>query len=592
MLDKNNVNKEVANSLNKYVEYGNKGSNAILDGVNQINKWYEEQLDKMSEGEFLSSRLTTNVDVSSQDLETTENEEISVSKIRTKVDSYNELQTKNKNNCNIIKKTNKISTQASNVEIDEDKEVMRSGKESEENQEIFKSKTSHKTSKISTVIKVAKTINNTTNKVIKTGKSINTGLNEGEFKSFEKNSSKIMTRSVRKVSNKVSSKATNMIAKRTQKMNRQGISQKSSNAFPKVVKVITRLIVDTIKLTLLMLPSIVPIIIIIIIVACLCSFFGLSMSESTRIKYEQYMINTQNEYDKTTVEFYNQGNIVENAIEGKGMIDWRAPLSIIQMLNGDLIFDDTEKELLNSFKNAGLFEKITDISYTYEKDVEVTDKDGNTTMQKQNITEIKKVVTNPSLEDFINWCNNNFSVINRYKNKKKLKYDLKQTSFTDNEIEQIKLLYNSNSFFDLFSDNFKNTYAYTYVNIRDEQLQAIYNEFLKNAGKRYLMDHSNLKYDECMEYYDCSSWVIHCFAHCGIKTIPNTGAQGIYNNYCYPISVNDRKAGDLIFLKDTYNTGQLGSISHVGIYMGELTINGETNEWVIDTRRQSIRSTN
>ncbi len=592
MLDKNNVNKEVANSLNKYVEYGNKGSNAILDGVNQINKWYEEQLDKMSEGEFLSSRLTTNVDVSSQDLETTENEEISVSKIRTKVDSYNELQTKNKNNCNTIKKTNKINTQASNVEIDEDKEVMRSGKESEENQEIFKSKTSHKTSKISTVIKAAKTINNTTNKVIKTGKSINTGLNEGEFKSFENNSRKIMTRSVRKASNKVSSKATNMIAKRTQKMNRQGISQKSSNAFPKVVKVITRLIVDTIKLTLLMLPSIVPIIIIIIIVACLCSFFGLSMSESTRIKYEQYMINTQNEYDKTTVDFYNQGNIVENAIEGKGMINWRAPLSIIQMLNGDLIFDDTEKELLNSFKNAGLFEKITDISYTYEKDVEVTDKDGNTTMQKQNITETKKVVTNPSLEDFINWCNNNFNVINRYKNKKKLKYDSKQTRFTDNEIEQIKLLYNSNSFFDLFSDNFRNAYAYTYVNIRDEQLQAIYNEFLKNAGKRYLMDHSNLKYDECMEYYDCSSWVIHCFAHCGIKTIPNTGAQGIYNNYCYPISIKDRKAGDLIFLKDTYNTGQLGSISHVGIYMGELTINGETNEWVIDTRRQSIRSAN
>ena len=512
MSDKNNVNKEVANSLSKYVEYGNKGSNAILDGVNQINKWYEEQLNKMSAEEFTSSRLTTNVDVSSQDLETTENEEISVSKIRTKVDSYNELQTKNKNNCNTIKKTNRISTQASNVEI-EDKGVMRSGKELEEKQEIFKSKTSYKTPKISTVIKAAKTINNTTNKVIKTGKSINTGLNEGEFKSFENNSRKIMTRSVRKASNKVSSKATNMIAKRTQKMNRQGISQKSSNAFPKVVKVITRLIVDTIKLTLLMLPSIVPIIIIIIIVACLCSFFGLSMSESTRIKYEQYMINTQNEYDKTTVDFYNQGNIVENAIEGKGMINWRAPLSIIQMLNGDLIFDDTEKELLNSFKNAGLFEKITDISYTYEKDVEVTDKDGNTTMQKQNITETKKVVTNPSLEDFINWCNNNFNVINRYKNKKKLKYDSKQTRFTDNEIEQIKLLYNSNSFFDLFSDNFRNAYAYTYVNIRDEQLQAIYNEFLKNAGKRYLMDHSNLKYDECMEYYDCSSWVIHCFAH-------------------------------------------------------------------------------
>ena len=36
-------------------------------------------------------------------------------------------------------------------------------------------------------------------------------------------------------------------------------------------------------------------------------------------------------------------------------------------------------------------------------------------------------------------------------------------------------------------------------------------------------------------------------------------------------------------MKDTYDTGEPGSISHVGIYMGELTINNETAEWVIDT---------
>ena len=119
--------------------------------------------------------------------------------------------------------------------------------------------------------------------------------------------------------------------------------------------------------------------------------------------------------------------------------------------------------------------------------------------------------------------------------------------------------------------------------IEDENLQAIYNEFLKNIGTPYLMDHSNLSHTECMEYYDCSSWVIHCLAHTGIITIPNTGAQGIYNGYCNPINVSDRKGGDLIFLKDTYDTGEPGSISHIGIYMGTLTINGETAEWVIDT---------
>ena len=316
------------------------------------------------------------------------------------------------------------------------------------------------------------------------------------------------------------------------------------------------------------------------------------MSEDTKKNYEQFMISIQDEYDKQTVEYYNQGKIVQGTIEGKGFINWKAPLSIIQMLNGDLVFDNAEKELLNSFKDAGLYEKISEETYTYEKTIEETDRNGNKTTKKQTVTETKKIVSNPSLNDYINWCNNNFSKINKYKKDKKLKYDSKQTKFTDSEVEQIKLLYNSNTFFDLFSGSFKERYAYLSVSIGDEQIQAIYNEFLKNIGVRYLMDHSNLKYDECMSYYDCSSWVIHCLAHCGIITIPNTGAQGIYNGYCYPVSINDRKAGDLIFLKDTYDTGEPGSISHIGIYMGELTINGKTTEWVIDTRRQSFWSTN
>lgn len=601
MSNENNTNKDVANSLSKYADYGNKGTNAILDSANQINKWYAEQLNKISEGEVPASRLETNIDDTSEELENVENE--IVSKIETKVDDYNELQTNNKSNINIVKNTVRISTKASNLEVDSESdnnnELFENDAELEEIQEIPINKFSKLPKKISTVIKGVKLINNTTNKVIKTGKSINTGMNEGGFKSFENSSSKIMTKPIKKVINKATNKATNLVIKDTKKVVsnlrtkvvqkatntnvREKVVQKTANTLVRITKLLAKLVTDALKLIISMLPEMAPVIIIIVIVAAFCSLFGVSTSEGTIGKYEEYMINTQNEYNKSTVEFYNQGKVVEGTIEGKGMINWRAPLSIIQMLNGNLTFDGAEKELLNSFKKAELFEKVTDVSYTYEKNVEITDINGNKTIQKQTVTETKKVVSNPSLDDFINWCNNNFSVINKYKNKKKLKYDSKQTKFTDNEIEQIKILYNSNSFFDLFSDNFKNNYAYSCVNIGDEQLQAIYNEFLKNAGRRYLMDHSNLKYDECMEYYDCSSWVIHCLAHCGIKTIPNTGAQGIYYNYCNPISVSDRKGGDLIFLKDTYDNGEPGSISHIGIYMGELTINGETTEWVIDT---------
>ena len=69
------------------------------------------------------------------------------------------------------------------------------------------------------------------------------------------------------------------------------------------------------------------------------------------------MINMQNEYNKTTVEYYNSGKVVEGTIEGKGMINWRAPLSILQMLNGDLTYDFAELTILEQFRKAELYEK-------------------------------------------------------------------------------------------------------------------------------------------------------------------------------------------------------------------------------------------
>ncbi len=578
--ENNNGNKDISNSLSKYSDLGNKGTNIILDSANQINQWYAEQLNKITENDINSNRLETSVNNSTDKIENIDNP--SQTKIETKINNYDELQTNNNMKKIVNINNSRIKTQ---ILGDEGIENIDNTYNLENTVETTSNKNSKIPKRITTAIKRVKLINNTTNKIIKTGKTINTGLNEGGFKSFENTSSRIMTKPIKKVANKVTNKATNIIAKVSKKLTKK-VVQKTTNAVVKITKLIAKLVTEVAKMIISMLPEIATVMIIILIVICFCSFFGVGMSEDTRLKYETYMIDTQNQYDTETLDFYNKGKIVEGTIEGKGMINWRAALSIIQMLNGDLLYDNAEKELLNSFKDAGLYEKISEETYTYEKTTEETDKDGKKTTKKETVTETKKIVSNPSIDDFINWCNNNFSEINKYRKAKKIKYDSKQTKFTDNEVDQIKLLYNSNTFFDLFSGDFKERYAYLSVSIGDEQLQAIYNEFLKNIGVRYLMDHSNLKYDECMDYYDCSSWVIHCLAHCGIVTIPNTGAKGIYNNHCYPISVDDRKAGDLIFLKDTYDTGEPGSISHIGIYMGEFTINGETDEWVIDTRWQ------
>lgn len=572
-------NKDVANSLSKYSDFANKGINAGLDTANQINKWYQNELDKITEVEDESTRLGTKVDNSivEQANPQIENTELQ-NKIETKV-----------NNAFQINKTSRISTKVgeiiSNDEMEDTEEITTEGTEKAD---VLSTKTSKTPKKIATLIKGAKVVNNATNKIIKTGKSISTGMNEDGSKGFEKSASRIMTKPVKKVANKVTNKitkkATNILVKTGTKIAKTTGKQVVKGVMKlliKLMQLLVKLIASVIKALLAMLPEIAPVIIILVIIVAFCSFFGMSMSDEHRDDYEKYMIETQNEYDAQTVAFYNEGKIVEGAIDGKGMINWRAPLSIIQMLNGDMEYDSHEKELLQKFKDAELFETIKEETYTYEKETDEKDEEGNP--KKETVTETKKIVTNPSLDDYIKWCNSNFDVINKYKKNKKIDYDDSQTSFTEDEIAQIKLLYNSTSFFDLFSDKFKETYAYSYVEIGDEQLQAIYNEFLANAGKRYLMDHSNLKYDECMDYYDCSSWTIHCLAHTGIKTIANTGASGLYKNHCNPVAVSDRKGGDLIFLKNTYGDFPPGEITHVGIYMGELTINGETAEWVIDT---------
>lgn len=408
----NDNNKDIAKSLNKYTDLTHKGTNVVLDSADNINKWYAEQLKKITANDADNSRIETGID---NDTTTVKKDETKEKQISTKVKQYNELQTNKSNEKNIIK-SNKIQTVA-NDEVKETTDI--------KNLVNKNNKKLKNTKRIATAIKGTKLINNFAQKMIRTGKTINTGLNENGTTAFEGTSSRIMTKPIRSASKKVTSKITKETTKYTKKLGKKigkkvkekvskKIASNTTNVMIKAMKLVTKIVEDTVRLILNMLPQIAPIIIIIVIIAAIGDFL----------------------HFKTTKEA-----------------------------------DDVN------------FDEIADMM----------------------------------------------------------------------------------------------------IVIEDENLQAIYNEFLKNIGTPYLMDHSNLKYDECMDYYDCSSWVIHCLAHAGIKTISNTGAEGIYNDYCNPIDVNDRKGGDLIFLKDTYDTGEPGSISHIGIYMGTLTINGETAEWVIDT---------
>ena len=368
--ENNGVNKDVSSSLNNYTDYAHKGTNAALDTAYQINKWYANELNKIANADAPSTRLETNVDNSMEEAGV---EQQKYTKLETKVDEYDELQTIT-NNKTTINKTSRIKTQL-------DANILENGEDQEETTETAdvsngSTKTVSKVPKrIATVIKGAKFVNNSANRMIKTGKTISTGMNEGGIKTFEKSSSRIMTKPVKKVANKITNKATkkatNILVKTGTKIAKTTGKQAVKGATKlllKIVQLLAKLVMSVVKMIIAMLPEIAPVIIIIVVIATFCSFFGLGMSDDTKNDYEDYMITTQEEYNKSTVEFYNQGKVVDGAIDGKGMINWRAPLSILQMLNGDLTYDSAEKELLEEFKKAELFEKITEETYTYEKE--------------------------------------------------------------------------------------------------------------------------------------------------------------------------------------------------------------------------------
>ena len=210
-------NKDIANSLNKLTEYSNKGTNLLLDSAENINKWYEKQLNKITENDIDNSRIETGVDNSI----VTDN--INEKGISTKVYQYDKIQTnKNNDKSNIInsKKIQTASEKDNNTRIT---------KENMNGTIIDKNDSKLKISKkISTGIKGAKLVNNSAQKMIKTGKNINTGLNENSIASFKDTSSRIMTKPIKKVGDKFSNKVTKESVKYTKK-----IKKKNSSKFSK-----------------------------------------------------------------------------------------------------------------------------------------------------------------------------------------------------------------------------------------------------------------------------------------------------------------------------------------------------------------------
>lgn len=96
--------------------------------------------------------------------------------------------------------------------------------------------------------------------------------------------------------------------------------------------------------------------------------------------------------------------------------------------------------------------------------------------------------------------------------------------------------------------------------MKDSTFAALFNEAQKHLGKPYVMGANG------PNAFDCSSFVCWVFTHSGVRNLPRTTAQGIYNQ-CATITRAQAKPGDIIFFQKTYNCSD--RVTHVGIYIGQ-----------------------
>lgn len=198
-------------------------------------------------------------------------------------------------------------------------------------------------------------------------------------------------------------------------------------------------------------------------VALLMLVFGMSGSQSTVQKYEEYMVAVQESYDREVDRWIanNPDGIVIGVRGDYGRIDWRVPLSIIQGTGAKMEYDYNEWFLLETFKNAGLLEKHTET----EQEITVVEDD------EEVIKKIKVLtITNAGYDEYMRWCNSNFVNIATFMWFKEV-YSNEQT-FTSEQMEIIESLNSSDSFFDMFSDTFKEHATTTGSNASEQNFNS------------------------------------------------------------------------------------------------------------------------
>ena len=390
-----------------------------------------------------------NDDGTNKELKTSENDNLleknQENSPQSDKDSLDRMKTiVNKDNNNDIqpagKNDNILDTDVDNESKVSEKSKLKTAVE-KTGQKLFKfNENQGNVSKLATVVgKSGEKVSKVGKTIIRTSRELNKAMSE-DGSGIDYLNEKIN----RKIKTKVSKNARKTASKIGKKLY-QTLGKKLLHLFKNVILKLLKVLISVISA---LSEFIIPIALIVLLLVAVLCVFGAGASDATIDSYEEYMDSIQKEYDEKVDKFLkeNPTGIVIGVNGSYGKIDWRIPLSILQGTGADLVFDEDEKELLQQFNDAGLFEKH-EIS---EQIVTSGDSSGNALESSIKVL----IITNCVYEDYIEWLKQNYSYISNF-NKKKNVSDGNDTYFSNEQLETIELLYQSDYFTDVLGDDFK-----------------------------------------------------------------------------------------------------------------------------------------
>ena len=442
---KDNTERDIKKSIDRLSTLSSEASSHTFETIDRIAKKTSDLIENKSIEEDLNSN---DKEVESR-LKTSENAPKSENKQDSTTQQENNSTGKLKTNVNDTESNNLENKETNTEGVKSDKDTPKKSKlktvVEKTNQKVFKFNDNQgKISKVATAVsKSGEKVSKAGRTIVRTSRELNKAMSEDGSGTDYINE---------KITRKIKTKTTDKLKKSTKKAASKAGKKISQTLGKKLLQVAKTVVMKLIKMLISLLAAtaefIIPLALILIIIIAVCSIFGSTMSESSLNSYKEYLDSIQEEYDKKVDDFLEENpDGIVFAVDGSyGRIDWRIPLSIMQGTGAELEFDQTEKDLIQKFKSEGLLEKHE----VLEQKVEETDDEGNTVESTIKVL----VITNSMYEDYMDWCKGNYSYISEFNKTKKVSEGT-DTFFSNDQLDMIEMLYQSDFFAEFLGNDFK-----------------------------------------------------------------------------------------------------------------------------------------